>query len=77
MVRAAISRQANCAGVFVMMPATDPKRAEVRFTSSARSAPTRAALGKQPCVQYVRACILAKSPALPEAGKAASSRLET
>ena len=55
MVRAVISRQTSCVGLFIVMPDTRSERVEVRFASSARSAPTRAALGRQPCVQYVRA----------------------
>ena len=55
MVRTVISKQTNCAGLVIVIRDTASERVEVRFASSARSAPTRAALGRQPCVQYVRA----------------------
>ena len=55
MVRGVISKQTRSVGLFIVMPDTRSERVEVRFASSARSAPTRAALGRQPCVQYVRA----------------------
>ena len=55
MVRTVISKQTNCAGLVIVIRDTAPERVEVRFASSARSVPTRAALGRQPCVRYVRA----------------------
>ena len=57
MVRTVIAKQTNCAGLVIVIRDTAPERVEVRFASSARSVPTRAALGRQPCVRYVRARI--------------------
>ena len=55
MVRGVISKQTRSVGLVIAQPDTRSERVEVRFASSARSVPTRAALGRQPCVQYVRA----------------------